>query len=137
MLRPETRARARALQLLYGWELRQRPPFNHFVHALLSTHPHWRVAVEASEELAGAVVENVEQLDGRIADAVEHWRPGRVGTIERCILRLALHELDTGDVPPKVVITEAVRLAHWFAGSSAPGFVNGVLDGLARREGRL
>jgi transcription termination factor NusB len=40
-------------------------------------------------------------------------------------------------VPPKVAIDEAVRLAHWFAGARAPGFVNGVLDGIARAAGRL
>jgi transcription termination factor NusB len=36
-----------------------------------------------------------------------------------------------------VVIDEAVRLARWFAGPKAPAFVNGVLDALARRLGRL
>ncbi len=37
-------------------------------------------------------------------------------------------------MPPKVVIDEAVRLAHWFGGARAPGFVNGVLDGIAAHE---
>ena len=52
--------------------------------------------------------------------------------VERNILRLAIHELRRGEVPPKVAIDEAVRLAHWFGGARAPGFVNGVLDGIAR-----
>jgi N utilization substance protein B len=39
--------------------------------------------------------------------------------------------------PPAVAIDEAVQLARWFAGPKAPGFVNGVLDALARRLGRL
>jgi N utilization substance protein B len=137
MLRPETKGRARAVQLLYVWEIQHRPPIDILIHTVLSGHPHWRAPVERAEGLVRAVTAQIEQLDGRIADAVEHWRPGRLGIIERCILRLALHELDAGDVPPKVVITEAVRLAHWFAGASAPGFVNGVLDALARQEGRL
>jgi hypothetical protein len=34
-----------------------------------------------------------------------------------------------------VAIDEAVRLAHWFGGSRAPGFVNGVLDGIAHAPG--
>ena len=137
MLRPETRDRARAVQLLYVWEIQQRPPVDILVYGLVTGHPHWRSAVERSEGLVRAVVEQVDQLDGRIGDAVEHWRPGRVGVIEQCILRLALRELDSGEVPPKVVITEAVRLAHWFAGPSAPGFINGVIDALARQAGRL
>jgi transcription termination factor NusB len=48
-----------------------------------------------------------------------------------------LHELEEGEVPPRVAISEAVKLAHWFAGPKAPSFVNGVLDGLARGRGRL
>lgn len=137
MLRPETRQRARALQLLYAWEIRQHPPIGTVLSATVAGHARWRTAVEHSEDLVRAVVEHVGELDGRIAEVVEHWRPTRLGAIERCILRLALYELDTGAVPPKVAITEAVRLAHWFAGPSAPGFVNGVLDTLARQAGHL
>jgi N utilization substance protein B len=117
--------------------MQQRPPVDTLVYALVTGHHHWRTSIENAEGLVRAVVEDVDQLDGRIGDAVEHWRLGRIGVIERCVLRLALHELDTGEVPPKVTITEAMRLARWFAGPSAPGFVNGVLDALARTDGRL
>jgi N utilization substance protein B len=82
-------------------------------------------------------VANVVALDACIAESVDHWRPERVGVIERNIIRIGLHELNAGSVPPRVVISEAVQLAHWFAGPKAPRFVNGVLDGLARRAGRL
>jgi len=61
----------------------------------------------------------------------------RIGAVERNILRLALYELEEGEAAPAVIINEAVRLAHWFAGAKAPAFVNGVLDALARRLGRL
>ena len=37
----------------------------------------------------------------------------------------------------KVIIDEAVRLAHWFGPTKSPGFVNGVLDRIARSQGRL
>ena len=57
--------------------------------------------------------------------------------IERNILRIAIHELRRGDVPAKVVIDEALWLAHRFAGPKAPPFINGVLDRVARDLGRL
>jgi N utilization substance protein B len=104
---------------------------------MLHLHAHWRSAVERAEPLASAVVANVGTLDACITESVDHWRAERVGVIERNIIRIGLHELNTGSVPPKVVISEAVQLAHWFAGPKAPRFVNGVLDGLARRAGRL
>lgn len=107
------------------------------VLGLLAGEPHRRSAVERAEPLASAVAADVPLLDAEIAAAVEHWQPQRVGVIERTILRLALHELLTDRAPARVVISEAVRLAHWFAGAKAPAFVNGVLDALARRVGRL
>lgn len=137
MLRPETRARARALQLLYAWEIRGRPPLSRIVEGLTHGSPQWLAPLERGERLAADVAAGVETLDGAIADALEHWRPSRVGVIERCVLRIGLHELTHRDTPPKVAISEAVLLARLFAGPRAPAFVNGVLDALARRAGRL
>ena len=57
--------------------------------------------------------------------------------MERNILRLALAELDEAATPSRVVIDEAVKLAHWFAGARAPAFINGVLDAVARETGAL
>ncbi len=91
----------------------------------------------AAEELAKSVVEKIGELDDEIGEAVDNWRMERVGVVERNILRLALYELSQGDVPGAVVIDEAVRLAHWFAGPRAPAFINGILDNLARQHGRL
>jgi N utilization substance protein B len=137
MLRPETKSRARALQLLYAWELQGAPPVAAVASGLSRlTGPEPRI-LERAEELARGVVANVGQLDAEAARASENWRLSRIAVVERNILRLGILELRRGDVPPKVVIDEAVRLAHWFGGARAPGFVNGVLDGIARALGRL
>jgi N utilization substance protein B len=137
VLRAETRRRARTLQLLYVWELHGRPPVRDVVEGLLRGAPAWRAGFEDAEPLATAIAQDVERLDAQIAPTVENWRIDRIGTIEQNILRLALHERSHEDVPPRVVISEAVRLAHWFAGAKAPAFINGVLDAVAREAGRL
>ncbi len=137
MLRIETKSRARALQLLYAWELRDHAPMPNLATGLSRiTGPEPRV-LDRAEALANGVVETVESLDGEAARASENWRLSRMAVVERNILRLGIFELRQGVVPPKVAIDEAVRLAHWFGGSRAPGFVNGVLDGIARALGRL
>jgi N utilization substance protein B len=137
MLRTETKSRARALQLLYAWELLGEPPVPAVATGLSRlTGPEPRVLVRA-DELAQAVVEDVDSLDAEAARASENWRMSRIAVVERNILRLGILELRRGDVPPKVAIDEAVRLAHWFGGARAPGFVNGVLDGIAHALGRL
>ncbi len=87
--------------------------------------------------MAARVAVDVDRLDQAIADAAAHWRLQRIGVIERNILRLGLAELEGGEAPAAVVIDEAVKLAHSFAGPKAPAFVNGVLDQMARRLGRL
>lgn len=137
MLRTETKSRARALQLLYAWEMLGEPPVPGVATGLSRlTGPEPRV-LDRAEELAQAVVEDVESLDAEAARASENWRMSRIAVVERNILRLGILELRRGDVPPKVAIDEAVRLAHWFGGARAPGFVNGVLDGIAHALGRL
>jgi transcription antitermination protein NusB len=137
MLRTETKSRARALQLLYAWEMLGEPPVPAVATGLSRlTGPEPRV-LDRAEELAQAVVENVESLDAEAGRASDNWRISRIAVVERNILRLGILELRRGDVPPKVAIDEAVRLAQWFAGARAPGFVNGVLDGVAHALGRL
>ncbi len=106
------------------------------VHLLIG-NPVWRRSVEGGEPLAGAVAERVPQLDAEIEVVADNWRLERIGVIEQNILRLGVYELSETSVPPRVAISEAVRLAHWFAGPKAPGFVNGVLDAVARRAGHL
>jgi N utilization substance protein B len=122
---------------LHAWELQGRPP----VEALAARFARLgRLATpesERAEVMARGVSEQIDRLDDDIASAADKWRLSRIGTVERNILRLGLHELLETEVPPKVVIDECVRLAQWFAGEKAPAFVNGVLDALARRHGRL
>ena len=137
MLRVETKSRARALQLLYAWEMQGEPPMASVATGLSRlTGPEPRI-LDRAEALAAGVISDVGTLDAEAARAAEHWRMSRIAVVERNILRLGIHELRRGEVPPKVAIDEAVRLAHWFGGARAPGFVNGVLDGIARTMGRL
>ncbi len=136
-LRTETKARARALQLLYAWEVRGGPEMSKLANDLLALGRGVVPGSDRAEELARGVVAEQDWLDREIESAVEGWRLERMGIIEKNILRIALFELRNDPTPPRVVLDEAVRLAHWFAGPKAPAFVNGVLDALARRQGRL
>jgi transcription antitermination protein NusB len=137
MHRVETKGRARALQILYAWELTGELPVHDVASGLARlTGPEPRV-LDFAEALAGRVVENVAELDRVAAGAADNWRMSRIAVVERNILRLAIQELTEASVPPKVAIDEAVRLAHWFGGAKAPGFVNGVLDRIARTAGLL
>jgi N utilization substance protein B len=137
MLRLETRSRARALQLLYAWEVQGRPAFQDVAFGVARLiEPEARV-LDGAERLAGNVVQGLAALDRLVGEAAEHWRLERIGLVERNILRLGVLELQELRVPPKTVIDEAVTLAHWFGGARTPAFVNGVLDRIAHSLGRL
>jgi N utilization substance protein B len=65
----------------------------------------------------------------------EGWRLNRVDSILRAILRAGAYEmLMRKDVPPRVVITEYVDLAHAFFEGEEPKVVNGILDKLGHEE---
>jgi transcription antitermination protein NusB len=137
--RPETRARARALQLLYAWDLSGRPSIEAVAARVAAMYGRGRAPAgyDRGADLAAKAVAGQTEFDRQVATAAEHWRFDRVGVVERNILRLALAELGEGTTPARVVIDEAVKLAHWFAGAKAPAFVNGVLDAVAREAGAL
>ena len=137
MLKPETKARARALQMLYAWEITGHLPIHETATRIARLTGPEPLVFDRAEALAVGVTADIEGLDRETEAAADNWRLSRIGTVERNILRLATHELRLGQEPPKVIINEAVQMAHWFAGPKAPGFVNGVLDRIAHSLGRL
>lgn len=85
-----------------------------------------------SRELAEAVIEGHEELDRRITAAADEWTADRLGALERNILRMAILELDRGEVPVEVAIDEAVSLAKRYSSEDAGRLVNGILGRIVR-----
>lgn len=136
-MRVESRARARALQALYAWDLRAGADL-----AKVAVRVWDDLAVSPEErKFAGGIVQTValthKELDADLMAVTDNWRLERIGAIERSVLRLGAAELSSGEVPPRVVIQEAVRLAERFGTAASARFVNGVLDAYARRAGVL
>ena len=135
--RVETRARARVLQALYAWDLRGGTPLERVAAQIWDD-----LAVPPDERrLAGLLVRTLsqhgEELDDELTEVTTNWRLDRLGVVDRSVLRLAAAELRRGETPPRVVIQEAVRLAERYGTVKSAKFVNGVLDALARRMGRM
>ena len=117
-------ARRTAFFLLYQWDVTGQP---------LASLYEGEVD-EFARQTAEAVAARVEELDGRITAAAEGWTADRLGAVERNILRLAVHELDSGGVPIEVVIDEAVTLAKRYATEEAGRLVNGILGRIVREK---
>jgi N utilization substance protein B len=115
--------RRQALFLLYQWDLTGQP-----LAALFEGEPD-----AFALDLAEAVAAHAPELDARISGASDEWSADRLGTLERNILRIGVHELEEGSVPSEVAINEAVVLAKRYASEDAARLVNGVL-GRVQRE---
>ena len=135
-LRPETKGRARALQLLYAAETQGMMP-DEMVPGLARLTGPEPIVLDLAEKLASGVSGSREKLDRLLSAATDNWRIERLAVVDRSILRIAAFEIESGSAPPKVAIDEAVWLAHRFGTPESPGFVNGVLDRLARNLGLL
>jgi N utilization substance protein B len=117
-------ARRAAVFMLFQWDVTGRP---------LGSLYEGEVD-DYTRQLADAVIEHAAVLDARITSASDDWTADRLGAVERSVLRVALEELDEGEVPMEVVLDEAVTLAKRYASEDAARLVNGILGKLVREE---
>ena len=115
-------ARRSALTILYQWDVTGQE---------LASLYEGEVD-DFARSLAERVVERHEELDRRITEAADEWTADRLGALERNILRMAILELDRGEVPPEVAIDEAVSLAKRYSSDDAGRLVNGILGRIIR-----
>ena len=116
------KARRQALFLLYQWDLSGQEIGSQYAGEI----DPWARGV------ARAVCERAPELDAKITAAAEGWTADRLGTLERNILRIGVHELESASVPVEVAIGEAVKLAKRYASDEAGRLVNGILARVAR-----
>lgn len=133
-MKPRTRARALALQVLYEVDLTNHPPAEVF-KARLEEEALSPELAEFARQIIFGVIPLTSALDLSIAQYAPEWPFDQIAAIDRNILRMACWEFAVfHDTPIKVAINEAVELAKQFGSDSAPRFVNGVLGSLAEHQ---
>ena len=136
-MKPRTRARALALQVLYEVDLTNHPP-GEVYKARLEEEPLSPELSEFAHQIIFGVLPLTSVLDTSIAQYAPEWPFDQIAAIDRNILRIACWEFAVfHDTPVKVAINEAVELAKQFGSDSAPRFVNGVLGSLADHQQEL
>ena len=126
-MKPRTRARSLALQVLYEVDIANHPPGEIYKIRLEET-PLSDELSEFARQIIFGVLPITQTLDQIIAKYAPEWPLDQIAAIDRNILRMALWEFAVShDTPIKVAINEAVELAKQFGSDSAPRFVNGVL----------
>lgn len=138
-MNPRRRSREVALQILYRYDLSTEPaPTGLALAQELTGHfDHFQVPLNSREfaaELVSGSLSKREELDPLIEQQAAHWKLGRMGSIDRCLLRMAVHELrNFPDIPVSVTIDEAIELAKQFGSQESASFVNGMLDAIAKK----
>ena len=78
--------------------------------------------------------EKLSECDELITASTIKWKLSRLSSVDKSILRLAVYQLKfCTDIPPKVVINEAIELAKRFSTAQSSAFVNGVLDAALKK----
>lgn len=118
---------------MYGWDMAGEGSVREWARQALSgrtVSPRYRTYID---QLLLVLDERLRECDSRIEASMPNWRLDRLSAIDRNILRIATAEMMAmGDVPHRVAIHEAIRLAERYGSDDSPGFVNGVLDAVGR-----
>ena len=122
-----SRARRRALQALYAWQLADAP-----IERVIDQFRHEQdmeiADLDYFEALVRGVASHCVELDAALKVFVDR-EIALVDPIERAVLRIAAFEmLHRPDVPYRVVINEAIETTKRFGAEQGHTYVNGVLD---------
>lgn len=128
-----TRARELAIQSLYQLDVQGSDALELLDQFFTESDADDSVRKLAQDWTKGTW-KNLQQCDELISASAARWQLDRLSTVDRGILRLSVYQLKfCPDIPPKVVINEAIELAKKFSSEKAPAFVNGVLDAILKK----
>ncbi|HEV7567409.1 MAG TPA: transcription antitermination factor NusB [Microbacteriaceae bacterium] len=130
-----TKARKRALDVLYGADVRQIS-----ISEALATEAERAVSEPQREaswlyarEIVDGVLDHREEIDELIETYSQGWTLARMPVVDRAILRIGVWEVIYNDeVPEGVAISEAVEAATVLSTDDSPGFINGLLAKIAQ-----
>jgi N utilization substance protein B len=129
-----SKARKRALDILFEAELRGLDPLVTLEERTAAADPPVRVY---TAELVRGVVAHSATIDARVSACLAPgWTLPRIPRVDRNVLRIAVFEIDYGEVPDAVAVTEAVQLVSELSTDESPAFVNGILRAITAGEVR-
>lgn len=127
---PRSLARRLALQFIYQLTVQRGDNLDQ-IDSFLEENCENSQASEPAKQLILGSWRQINELDQLIQAVSSNWDLSRISLVDRCNLRLAVYQLRAcPEVPPRVVINEAVELAKEFSTAQAPAFVNGILDAI-------
>ena len=133
--RTESQARERVLQFFYQNEI--NGTFFFIDHHFEQFCRYFGLSQDVrllSKKMCRDIFEHINLIDDTISKSLSNWTIGRLGYIDRAILRIATYELLFTQTPKKVVFNEAIDLAKKYGTSESGRFVNGILNFIADKN---
>ena len=139
--RSRSAARLAAVQALYQMEMEATPLANllrefhdHRLGATIEDDTYADAEADFFDDIVSGVDARRDEIDALVAARLaEGWSLERLDRPMRAILRAGAYELVARpDVPVATVISEYVDVAHAFYDKRETGFVNGLLDAIAK-----
>jgi N utilization substance protein B len=121
--------RATAFRFIFQWEMNPSDDLSfdltEFLGRLGCKEDFYSYAIE----LVDGVIDKIEVIDSIIRDLVDNWAFSRIAKADLALLRVSLYELKYRlDIPPVVIIDEALEISKEFSSENSRKFLNGVLD---------
>ncbi|MBS0647609.1 MAG: transcription antitermination factor NusB [Verrucomicrobia bacterium] len=119
--------------LLYSSDFTQSGQEDSF-SVLMQLHQVTKKNLYTAEAQAQEIRTQLPKIDQMISETAKEYEFDRIPRVERNLLRLGVFEIYFSTLPPKVAISEAVRLARKFASSESANFINAILDALYKNK---
>lgn len=83
--------------------------------------------------LIAGTIENIETVDRLIKSHLKNWNFDRLNRVDLAIMRMSIYSLTyQQDIPPSIVIDEAIDIAKEYGTDDSYRFINGVLDAVKK-----
>jgi N utilization substance protein B len=121
--------RCAAFRFIFQWEMNQSEDLEKDLDEYFKRLQQDEEYFSYSIELIDGILEKIKVIDSIISELVENWEFSRIAKVELALLRVAIFEIKYRlDVPPVVIIDEALEISKDFSSENSRKFLNGVLD---------
>ena len=126
--------REEAFKLIYSLEIQKKEPIEEQIELYIESNGiDNKKAIEYIEDAVNGIEKNKEVITEKIEKNLKQdWKIDRISKVNLAILKLAIYEIKYKDIPFKVVINEAVKLAKKYGEDNSKNFVNGILASIIK-----
>ncbi len=124
-----------AFQAIYSWEMNANPFEDILDLPWIDKSRCYEDSLVFAKLLVNGTLQNIKTIDSQISRQILNWDFNRLSRVDLAILRISVFSLlYQKDIPPSVTIDEAINIAREFGSDESYKFINGVLDGIRKKN---